>query len=279
MLKTESDFWLGWLGRAGYAGRGLFYIIVGICALAAALLARHNTISEPSILRLFLAHIWGILIIALIGLAFAANSIWFFYIALFRKEHTSRYVPVWARHIANLAMSLLFAALAIISGALLFGWSPGRVHAIQEITVTAMRLGWIGRIGAGIVGVVVVGASLFQFHEAWAEDFRDDLDLHNLPRLLQRIIISLARFGLAARAAVIFLIGLFLVVAAFENNPKAAKGPTQSLQRLQYEPFGPILLGIIAVGLMAFGLWLLVEAWYRKIDKDARADVTADGHR
>jgi hypothetical protein len=271
MLKTESDFWLAWLGRAGYAGRGLFYVIVGICALAAALLAGHNSISEPSILKFLLGHIWGILIIALIGIAFAANCLWFLYVALLRKEHPSRYVPAWARHIANLAMSILFAVLAVIAGALLLGWSPGRIHAIEQITALAMhQLGWVGRIGAGVVGLVVIGAALFQFYEAWAEDFRGELDLNDLPHFLQKIIIQFARFGLTARAAVIALIGLFLLVAAFKGDPRKALGPTQSLQRLEYEPFGPILLGIIALGLMAFGLWLLVEAWYRKIEKDAR---------
>ncbi len=267
MLNIDAYPWLRWLARAGYAGRGIFYIIVGVCALAAAALARHNSISEPSILKLFLDHLWGVLIVALIGLAFAANSLWFLYIAIFGPETSTRYVPAWTRRIANFAMCLLFAALAIISGALLFGWAPGRIHAIQQITVFAMRFGWLGRTAAGLVGIIVVGAALFQFYEAWAEDFRHELNLHQFPRFLQKLVIQLARFGRAARAAVILLIGLFLLVAAFENNPEKAIGPTQSLQRLQYEPFGPILLGTIALGLMAFGFWLLIEAWYRKIDK------------
>lgn len=270
VLKTESDFWLGWLGRAGYAGRGLFYVIVGICALAAALLAGRNSISEPTILKYLLGHFWGRLIVAAIGAAFAANAIWFLYIAIVRKEAPSRYVPAWAYHVANVAMCLLFASLAVICGALLFGWTPGKLHAFQQTTVLVMKFGWIGRIVAGVVGAGFMAAALFQLYEAWAEDFHDQLDIEKLPGFFQNLIVWLARVGLAARAAIIALIGIYIDVAAFSGNPYAAAGPTQSLKKLQYVTFGPILLGVIALGLMAFGIWLLVEAWYRRIEEDVR---------
>lgn len=264
--KSSSRFWLQWFGRAGYAGRGLFYIIVGACAMAAALLARHNNISEPAILRYLLGHFWGVLVIALIGAAFAANAVWFCYIGLMRQERPRRYIPPWALHVGNLAMSLLFAVLAVIVGALLFGWAPGRVHAIQQIAVMVMRLGWIGRAAAAFAGAVTIGAGLFQIYEAWAEDFRRQLDLHHLGRLVGKAIVLLARIGWTARGTVIALIGMFLLIAAVKGNPRDAVGPAQSLRKLQYEPFGPVLLGIIAMGLMAFGLWMLIEAWLRRDD-------------
>ena len=61
------------------------------------------------------------------------------------------------------------------------------------------------------------------------------------------------------------LIGIFLVKAALDYNPKTAVGLDGALAKLVNQPYGPVLLGIVAVGLIAFSLYSLSDARYRKI--------------
>ena len=71
--------------------------------------------------------------------------------------------------------------------------------------------------------------------------------------------------GLVARAVVFGLIGVFLIKAAIEYDPKTAVGLDGALAKLVNQPYGSVLLGIVAAGLIAFALYSLSDARYRKI--------------
>jgi hypothetical protein len=60
-------------------------------------------------------------------------------------------------------------------------------------------------------------------------------------------------------------VGIFLIVAAVRHNARQAKGLSGALSDLAAQPYGHLLLGIVAIGLIAYGLYSLTEAWYRRI--------------
>jgi Domain of Unknown Function (DUF1206) len=61
------------------------------------------------------------------------------------------------------------------------------------------------------------------------------------------------------------MIGLFLVFAAVSSNSRDAKGFAGALRVVQQQPLGSLWLGITAAGLIAFGLYSVSEAAYRRI--------------
>ena len=70
----------------------------------------------------------------------------------------------------------------------------------------------------------------------------------------------------SSRLAVVFgLVGVFLVKAAIEFDPRKAVGLDATLAKLAASSYGPFLLGIVAAGLMAFGVYSLTDARYRRI--------------
>ena len=71
--------------------------------------------------------------------------------------------------------------------------------------------------------------------------------------------------GHLARMAVFALIGLFLLRAAWEFDPKEARGLDGALLELSQQAYGGLLLGAVAVGLMGYALYCFVEARYRRI--------------
>jgi uncharacterized protein DUF1206 len=71
--------------------------------------------------------------------------------------------------------------------------------------------------------------------------------------------------GMLARMVVFGLIGWFLVKAAVEYDAKDAIGLDGALQKLAHQTYGSWLLGVVAVGLVAYGIYGLVEARYRRV--------------
>jgi hypothetical protein len=56
-----------------------------------------------------------------------------------------------------------------------------------------------------------------------------------------------------------------VVKAALEYDPKEPVGLDGALQRLSEQPYGPALLGTVAAGLIAFGVFSLARARYREV--------------
>jgi hypothetical protein len=72
-------------------------------------------------------------------------------------------------------------------------------------------------------------------------------------------------FGHLARMVVFSLVGVFRITAAIDYNPDNAVGLDGALAKLARASYGPFLLGLVAAGLIAFGVYSLSDARYRRI--------------
>jgi hypothetical protein len=55
------------------------------------------------------------------------------------------------------------------------------------------------------------------------------------------------------------------VLAGVQSRPDQARGLGGVLASLAEQPFGPWLLGLVALGLVAYGLSMLLAARYRRM--------------
>mgnify|MGYP006144816813 CR=1 FL=1 len=78
-------------------------------------------------------------------------------------------------------------------------------------------------------------------------------------------VIRLARFGIVARGVVFLVIGWFALQAARQRDAQEAGGVGESLATLGTQPYGRLILGLIAGGLIAYGVWQLANARYREM--------------
>jgi hypothetical protein len=72
-------------------------------------------------------------------------------------------------------------------------------------------------------------------------------------------------FGHLARMTVFGLVGVFLIKAAIDYSPNQAVGLDGALAKIAHASYGPVLLGIVAAGLIAFAVYSLSDARYRRI--------------
>lgn len=75
----------------------------------------------------------------------------------------------------------------------------------------------------------------------------------------------LGRVGHGARGVTFLIIGGFLIQAAIQANPEQARGLGGALRTLEQQPYGPWLLGLVALGFIAYGIYLEARARYRRI--------------
>jgi hypothetical protein len=79
------------------------------------------------------------------------------------------------------------------------------------------------------------------------------------------LICNICRYGILARGVVFAITGIFLLLAAWHEDPSEAKGLGAALRALRDQPYGPWLLGLVGLGLVAFAFYSFVAARYRRI--------------
>lgn len=133
--------------------------------------------------------------------------------------------------------------------------------------------GWTARLMSdtwgvwlvGLIGAVVVGYGLRQLYHAYQVDFTKRLVTSEMSPTERTWTIRVGRFGMAARGVVLIMIGWFFLQAAVTHDPNQARGLDGALAELAGTGYGPWVLGLVALGLVAYGAYQLVLARYRRM--------------
>jgi hypothetical protein len=247
--------------RAGFVARGLVYAIIGVLALQVAFGDGGKLVDQQgameSLDRTTAGHVTLILLVA--GLA--GYGIW----RLFRAAlgHGPEGADKGIERIGALGSGLVYAFLAYVALKILTGPSGG---SGKPSRTTAAVLDWpAGRWLVGIAGIVAVGIGIYQVVRGITRSFLDDDKTGEMSRPVKSLMTTLGMSGHVARGVVFGLVGVFLVKAAVEFDPEEAVGIDGALARLADRTYGQVLLGVVAAGLLLFGIFSIVEARYRRI--------------
>ena len=122
-----------------------------------------------------------------------------------------------------------------------------------------------GTLIVGIAGAVMIGVGLYQGYRGITKKFLEDSKTAEMSLRTKELISFLGTVGHLARMIVFGLVGIFLIKAAVDFNARAAVGLDGALAKIVHRPYGPLALGIVNAGLIAFALYSLSDACYRKI--------------
>jgi hypothetical protein len=255
------------LARAGYAAKGVTYGLVGGLALLAAVGSRGSTTGSKGALASLLDQPFGQVILTVIAVGLAGYALWCFVRAIIDPEHDGNDAKGIGKRAFQffkgvVHVMLVVAVVGMIRGT---GESGNEDRGIEQWTAKLMSfpLGiWlVGAVGAGIIAYGVR-----QLYRAWTVDLDDQLSLGRMGPAAHRWTLRVSRFGMAARGVVFGVIGAFLISAALKANPNEATGVGGALQALQHQPHGSALLALVALGLIAYGVYELIRARYRRIE-------------
>jgi hypothetical protein len=112
---------------------------------------------------------------------------------------------------------------------------------------------------------VLIGVGLYQGYKGITKSFLKDSRIERMGRETKRWITLIGMFGHLARMVVFALVGVFLIKAAADYSSNKAVGLDGALAKLAHQSYGPFLLGVVATGLIAFALYSLSDARYRRI--------------
>ncbi|HMA34449.1 MAG TPA: DUF1206 domain-containing protein, partial [Chloroflexia bacterium] len=185
-----------------------------------------------------------------------------------------------AQRVGYFVSGLSYGALVIPTLRLAMGTGAGQSNGPADWTakLLAEPLGkWLVLL-LGLVGLV---GGLGQMYMAVTKSFQKDFKSWEMSGDEMKWATRVAQFGLVARGLVFAMLGFFVIQAALQANPKEAKGLDGALATLAHQPHGPWVLGLVALGLVAFGVYSMMCArWIRiRAGQGAQPSARRSTHR
>ncbi|MGH2886919.1 MAG: DUF1206 domain-containing protein, partial [Solirubrobacteraceae bacterium] len=179
--------------------------------------------------------------------------------------------PELKDRISNAAGGIVYVGLFAVAVRILLGGSAGSGGSggggsSSPSRATAGVLGWPGgAVIVGIAGALFIVICLYQAYDALRGGFAEDVKLGEMSAQQRGAFMAAGRIGLIARSLVFGIVGYFLLRAAISYDPHDAVGVDGALARVHREPLGPVLLALVAAGLLVFACYSLFEARYRQL--------------
>jgi hypothetical protein len=260
--KVARSSGFEWLARAGFVARGLIYGLIGILAIKLALGAGGKTTDQEGALKTIAQQPFGQVLLILVAIGLAGYALWRLIHALI--GHGPENSDSTFDRVAAFGSGIVYAGRCAIAIEILLGSggnSSGNTHK-----TTAGVLAWpAGTWLVGIAGAVLIGIALYQGYRGLSRDFLEDSKTDEMSPKVRSWIEWIGTFGHLARMVVFGLVGVFLIKAAIDANSNKAVGLDGALAKLAHASYGPFLLGLVAAGLVAFGVYSLTDARYRRI--------------
>jgi uncharacterized membrane protein len=249
------------LARAGLTARGVLYILIGLVAILVALGQSSREADQQGALQLLAGKPYGLVALWLLGIGFAAYSLWRLSEAAFGVTGEGHGA---GPRLKSLVRAIIYAVFGYLTFQTIAGAAGSQKKKQQDLSGTIMHHTG-GQWLVGIVGLIIVAAGAVLMIEGIRRKFLKHLQLGQLQPKARRAVERLGMIGTTARGAVFALAGVLVVEAAITHKPGKAGGLDKALQTLHNQPFGEFLLAIAALGLIIFGIYGLCEARWRRV--------------
>lgn len=265
--RAAESTWVDGLARYGLVAKGLSYGLVGVLAgLLAAGRGGGQAASREGALEVFAGKSYGKVLLVALGLGFIAYALWRLVQAIFDRDDEGAGAKGIAKRVGYVGRAVVYGALAWGAFALLDGTGNDESQTGEARRTTAQVLDWPGgRWLVGLGGFVFIGVGIFNGYRAVTQKFEEKWKSGEMSGFERRWGPRLSSVGLLARFVVFSLIGAFLVKAAYEYDSQEAIGLDGALRKIVQASYGPVLLGIVAAGLLCYALFCFFEARYRRV--------------
>ncbi|MEA5451530.1 DUF1206 domain-containing protein [Leptolyngbya sp. CCNP1308] len=248
--------------RVGHGAKGTLYGLIGLFAIHDLRYSQQVTGSEGVLLTLGRQYL-GSLILGLLALGLLGYVLWRFIQAFFDPGHSEdldirQVIQRCAYGISGLA----YLGIARTAGNLALGLAIDLDDTVEDLAEVLFERA----IGPWLllgVGCCTVGVGLTYLYGAFTGSYISKFHAE-LDSLVKRWVIWIGKLGITARGISFILVGSYLIKAAYFLDFDSAGGLSYVFDQLDDDYWGKIWLGAIAFGFIAYAVYMIIAAFYRK---------------
>ena len=252
------------LARLGLVAYGVVHLLIGWTALAIAWGGSPGRAADGSgALKTLAAQPFGRGLLALVAAGLVALALWQACEAAWGYRDREGVKRV-RKQIGGLGKAAFYLVLGVSAASVALGGGTSSSKTQQERTSGV--LSWPGgRTIVIVAAVAILAMGVAHLRRGWVKSFRKELDCLAMPPRALEGATRLGQVGYIAKGIALGVVGGLVGYAAWTFDPEKSRGLDGALRTIFEQPGGSILLTAVAVGLMAFGLFAVVQSRYRRM--------------
>lgn len=252
------------LARLGYASKALIYAIVGGLAIAAAANRGGRVTDTSGALRVLLGQPFGRILLVVLTVGLLGYALWRVLDAIKDPDRHGTGFSGLVKRVGHVVRALVYGALGLEAIRLLRGMSGSKSDETRLWTARVMDLP-LGDWLVGLAGAVIVIYGVTEVIDSFKQKRDPLVDYGAIPGSYRTALTRICSFGVGSRGAILVVVGIALVRAAFQHDPSEASSTRESMITLAGVVEGRWALGAIGAGLLAYAVDQMVHARYRRI--------------
>jgi Domain of Unknown Function (DUF1206) len=251
------------IARLGFVANGVVVLIVGAIALRFVLGFGRGIAGPEEVLASLPRQPFGRTTLAILSLGLWCYAAWKLVQAVVDPEHKGTGFVGMMERVGFGLTALAYLTLGMAGIQLLLGNEVGGARNPKEL-VAKILAPHFGRWVVGLFGGIVVLAGALQVRMGLTARFRRALAWERMRPTARTVVLALGVIGYLAIGTVSTVIGYFLIRVALLYDPRAAGGWPEALALLGRLDPGRWVLGVVATGVVCFGLFSVVMVRYRQ---------------
>lgn len=244
--------------RAGLTARAVVYWLVAGLMIRAALLPQEGEegYSPGDAFRILENQPAGRAILLTIGLGLLTYAVWRFIQGIMDTRDKGDGATGRFARIGMLSSGVSYGLLGIAAIAVTLGTNSGGGPGATEATAQWLLERPFGRFAVFAFGAALMAIGVAQVARTFTDSWQDDLDLHGHWRKL----IAPIEASIIGRGLLFVLVGGFLAIGGWTQDPGDVKGLSATLLWLRQMPLGfwLYLAGALVIG--GYGVYSAVQA-------------------
>ena len=271
--RVEASPLVRALARGGYAASGAVHVLIGLLVLTLAF-GGSGEADQSGALRAIAGAPLGLAVLWIIALLLWALALYHLIEAFVLRgggatEKTAALktalttaLTTWGRRISEAGQAVVFAALGAVAASVALGARTEGNRSAEDASRGVLALPG-GDIVLGLVGLGVAAGGVAFVVMGVMCSFEKKM---SIPKDgVGPFVTTLGVVGYIAKGVALAIVGVLLVVAAVTSDASQAGGLDDAFDTLHGLFLGPVLVGLVGAGFVAYGLFLFFRARYARL--------------
>jgi len=266
-VKERVRSWIEPVARIGYVAKGTVYLMIGVMAMLFATGYRSEPADFSTVLVKVFSEPFGRLLLALLTIGLIGYGLWCFVQAAMDTENKGTGLLGILTRVLYAVIGFVYLAVAWDAVKLLTKTSnlPEGDQPERELTARVFAISSTTRWLAVAAGLGFMAFCVYEIRRLYVEGI-EILKPKGRKEFVDEVAMHIGQIGIVARSVLFLIIGIFLVRAGITVDPNKVRGISGALTELDRQPYGNYLLLATALGLAAYGIYMLLLAWRRRIN-------------
>jgi hypothetical protein len=252
-----------YFARAGIVAKGVVYCLIGLLTSLTAVGIRQQKMDQTDTFKLIHEQPFGKILLVIIATGLFGYVMWRSFQAIQDIDHKGKNSKAIFIRIGYAISAAIYLGLGVYALKLaLQGSSTDNGDAQKTMISKVLEYptgGWI----VGLLAVIITVNGVSQIYKGISQRFMENVNFYNGDRA--GLYKKAGIIGYISRGMVLIIIAYFFVKAALHKNANEVEGTKGAFDFLE-DNFGTALMGIVALGLLAYGVFMFIKGRYQRID-------------